>query len=196
MPAAGDKDAFRIGPRLRAIRLDQGLSLRAVAARTGFSASFLSQVELGQVSPSLGSLDRIASSLGASLAGLLSQTRDVPGPILRRKGAPGLRSEWSRATAQSLLPAGTDDSVAAVLIALEPDGRTGKAAGSPAGQELAFCVRGKATLELGAERFTLGQGDSIFYDASLSGVWRNESVRPAEILLLTLRKPRPARKGR
>src|SRR5688572_5782629 len=109
MPHPGDGDTLDIGPRLRAIRRARGYTLRGLAKRTGFSASFLSQAELGQVSPSLGSLDRIAVSLGTSLAALLSRAPDSPGPIVQRSSAPGLRSEWSRATAQSLLPAGNHE---------------------------------------------------------------------------------------
>jgi transcriptional regulator with XRE-family HTH domain len=57
----------RIGEVLRQLRERQGLSLRTLAGRAGFSASFLSQLENGQVSPSIASLDRIAAELGVTL---------------------------------------------------------------------------------------------------------------------------------
>ena len=78
MPSA---NSLHLGPKLRALRLEQNLSLRALAGRTGFSASFLSQVELGQVSPSLLSLDRLATALGLSLPLLLSRPDGHPGAI-------------------------------------------------------------------------------------------------------------------
>jgi len=179
-------DALHLGPRLRALRLEQRLSLRALAGRTGFSASFLSQVELEQASPSLVSLDRIAAALGLGLAALLSPPDGRPGPIVRRQGDAALRSEWSRATAQSLLPTGADERTAVVFVRLEPGGRTGKSPRPPAGKELAFCVRGRPTLVLGAERCALGPRDSVFYDAAQAVVWRNDGPRPAELLLVTL----------
>ncbi|MBA3259711.1 MAG: helix-turn-helix transcriptional regulator [Gemmatimonadales bacterium] len=40
-----------LGESMRRLREEQQLSLRALAERTGFSASFLSQVENGQASP-------------------------------------------------------------------------------------------------------------------------------------------------
>ena len=55
--------SVKLGPRLKAARNAKSLSLRALGERTGFSASFLSQVELGQASPSLASLGRIAVEL-------------------------------------------------------------------------------------------------------------------------------------
>jgi len=188
------RDALHVGPKLRALRLEQHLSLRALAARTGFSASFLSQVELGQTSPSLLSLDRIATTLGLSLPALLSSADGRPGPVLRRKGEAAFHSEWSRAMAQSLLPAGVTGGVMVVFVRLEPGGRTGKSPHPPAGRELAFCVRGRPTLVLGAEPFVLGAGDSIFYDAAQPVVWRNQSARIAELLLVTLPAEGPARR--
>ncbi|MFJ8157029.1 helix-turn-helix domain-containing protein [Streptomyces sp. NPDC094468] len=42
-----------IGPRLRRLRRDRGLTLEALAARTGISVSTLSRLEAGKRSPSL-----------------------------------------------------------------------------------------------------------------------------------------------
>lgn len=182
-----DKHSLQIGSRLRALRLAKRLSLRTLAKQTGFSASFLSQVELEQVSPSLGSLDRIAGALGVSLPALLSPA-EASGPVvLQRKGDPGVRSEWSRATARSLLPADMDDRVAVVLVAIEPGGRTGKGARPRASKELAYCVRGRLTLLLNGERYVLTSGDSVAYGASQPVVWANDGARPAELLLVALR---------
>ena len=42
-----------IGEHIRRLRLEHRLSVRAFAAQTGFSPSFISQLENGQVTPSL-----------------------------------------------------------------------------------------------------------------------------------------------
>ncbi len=187
----GHKDTLEIGPKLRTLRRSQQLSLRALAAKTGFSASFLSQVELGQVSPSIASLDQIAGALGVTFASLLSPPRTVSGPILQRRGARELRSEWSRATAHSLLPEGSDDRVGVVLVALEPKGRTGKTPEPHGGKELAVCIRGRPALLINDQRHELGPGDSIFYDAAQPMLWRNDGARPAEVLLVGLGSGQP-----
>lgn len=43
------------------------MSLRALGEVTGFSASFLSQVENGLASPSISSMEKIAAALGVTL---------------------------------------------------------------------------------------------------------------------------------
>jgi transcriptional regulator with XRE-family HTH domain len=56
-----------IGEHIRRLRSDRRTSVRAFAAQTGFSPSFISQLENGLVSPSLGSLHKIAEALGVTL---------------------------------------------------------------------------------------------------------------------------------
>ncbi len=56
-----------VGEHVRRLRTDGGLSLRALAGQTGFSPSFISQLENGQVSPSISSMERIAEALGVTL---------------------------------------------------------------------------------------------------------------------------------
>jgi transcriptional regulator with XRE-family HTH domain len=56
-----------VGHKLKQRRNELKLSLRALAAETGLSAAFLSQVERGKSNPSLNSLQRIAQSLHVSL---------------------------------------------------------------------------------------------------------------------------------
>jgi XRE family aerobic/anaerobic benzoate catabolism transcriptional regulator len=60
-----------LGMRVRRLRQERRLSRRELAARTGVSERFLSQIESGAGNPSVRSLARIAASLGATPGGLL-----------------------------------------------------------------------------------------------------------------------------
>ena len=53
-----------LGNSLRYLREQKAMSLRALAERTDFSASFLSQIENGQCSPSISSMEKIANAEG------------------------------------------------------------------------------------------------------------------------------------
>jgi XRE family transcriptional regulator, regulator of sulfur utilization len=64
-----------LGRRLRSLRSDRGLKLRAVAATAGISLQYLSEVERGLKLPSLDVLDRLARALDASVIDVL---RGVP----------------------------------------------------------------------------------------------------------------------
>jgi transcriptional regulator with XRE-family HTH domain len=61
----------KLGTLLRAERLAKGLSLRELAARTGVSNAYLSELERGRHEPSLSVLRAIASALDTPLGRML-----------------------------------------------------------------------------------------------------------------------------
>ena len=116
----------RIGEVLRQLREKLGLSLRTLAAQAGFSASFMSQVENGQVSPSIASLEKIAGELGVSLADLFEASQTPTPAVVRGDARPGFTSMWSKARVELLTPSGERRAVAAVAVSLTPGGASGK----------------------------------------------------------------------
>ncbi|WP_027347274.1 helix-turn-helix domain-containing protein [Hamadaea tsunoensis] len=64
-------DTQAIGERLRALRRARHLTLEQLAAASGVSRSMLSDVERGGRTPTVLTLDRIATGLGTSIARLL-----------------------------------------------------------------------------------------------------------------------------
>src|SRR5918998_4527521 len=87
-----------VGPRVKALREAEGLSLRDLAERSGVSAPMLSQVERGETSPTLLVAERIASGLQLRLSQLLRLDEAGAVSIVRRDerragGAGGHRYE-------------------------------------------------------------------------------------------------------
>src|SRR6476661_60688 len=56
-----------LGPRLRAIRLRQGVGLRELARRLNLSPSSISQIETGKIRPSVRTLYALASEFGITV---------------------------------------------------------------------------------------------------------------------------------
>jgi DNA-binding XRE family transcriptional regulator/mannose-6-phosphate isomerase-like protein (cupin superfamily) len=70
----------QLGPRLRGVREDRGLSVRELARRINCSPSLISQIERGLSAPSVGMLYAIASELRTSLDFLFGVA--VPGDAM------------------------------------------------------------------------------------------------------------------
>src|SRR5580765_8580363 len=69
-PAAQKQTAdpqSELGPRLRAIRLRQGVGLRELARRLDLSPSSISQIETGKIRPSVRTLYALASEFGVTV---------------------------------------------------------------------------------------------------------------------------------
>ncbi|MFG6467438.1 helix-turn-helix domain-containing protein [Roseateles sp. BYS87W] len=75
----------RIGRRLHALRTQAGLSLDALAHKSGVSRSNISLIERGQSSPTAVVLDKLSSALGVSVATLFEagESAAPPSPLAR-----------------------------------------------------------------------------------------------------------------
>ncbi|HEV6953336.1 MAG TPA: helix-turn-helix transcriptional regulator [Promicromonospora sp.] len=74
--------AVVVGRRIRALRAEGGLSVAQLGERSDVSRRMLTQIELGQANPSLGTVDRIASALGTTFAALVGVTGEpAPGGV-------------------------------------------------------------------------------------------------------------------
>ena len=80
----------RIARRVAGLRASGGLSLDALAARSGVSRSMISLIERGETSATAVVLEKLAAGLGVALAALFEVERAAPGPLMRR----GEQPEW------------------------------------------------------------------------------------------------------
>ena len=66
---------MKLGERIRQQRKKLGFSLRELGTRTNLTAGFLSQIENDQISPSLNSLQSIATALQVPMFYFLNSVR-------------------------------------------------------------------------------------------------------------------------
>ena len=177
----------RVGDVLKRLREQHGLSLRTLAARVGFSASFLSQVETGQVSPSIASLGRIAGELGVTLGDLFEASHARAAVVVRAGARPGFTSSWSRARIESLTPSGERRPLEAIAVTLDPGGASGKHLEGHVADQFAYVLRGPVTLFLEDDRLTLAGGDAVLIPRKSPHRWQNDGTAPVEVLLASVR---------
>ena len=88
--------AERIGHAVKQRRETAGLSLRALATRSGMSASMISDIERGAKSPTVTSVVRLAQALGVGVAELIDGVSGAaPRILVLRRGEGAGRSEES-----------------------------------------------------------------------------------------------------
>jgi transcriptional regulator with XRE-family HTH domain len=175
-----------LGPAVRRLREAQQLSLRSLAERTGFSASFLSQVENGQASPSISSMERIATALGVSLGEFFQTAGRNPLPVVRADARLVLHSGWSSAQLESLV-GGVGGRLEPVLVTLQSGGTSGSRAYASGREEFALVLEGTVTLTLNDSEQELACGDAVTIRPGALRRWRNPGPQPARILIVTAR---------
>ena len=180
----------RLGHELKRVREATGISLRTLADRAGFSPSFISQVETGQVSPSIASLEQIAATLNVSLAQLFAPPETAEVVLVRADARPSFRSSWSRARIDSLMPTGKHQPLEAIMVTIEAGGSSGKRAAGVACDQLGMIISGQLTLTLAEDTFEMERGDAVLIRARTPHRWQNRGHAMAEVLLVSSRTAR------
>lgn len=161
------------------------MSVRSLATNADFSPSFISQVENGQVSPSISSLERIALALGASISDFFQHAdrEGAAGLVVRASQRRRYESAWSKAQIENLGVQGSK--LRPLLITVAPHGSSGKKPYRRPYDEFAFVLEGAIKLELNGEEIVLETGDAASTPAQKPVRWVNESDRPAKILVVS-----------
>jgi transcriptional regulator with XRE-family HTH domain len=182
-----------LGPRLRAIRLGRGLSLRELARRLDLSPSAISQIETGKMQPSVRTLYAFASEFRVTVDEVLfdqappsergasaSASESMPamaGPglaVQRAVGRPAIALNsgvtWER------LIFWADEDVEFIEATYEPGGASGPddAFVRHNGHEFGYVLSGTLRVVVGFDEFVLQPGDSITFPSSTPHRLSNE----------------------
>ena len=174
-----------LGLRVKALREAMDLSLRDLADRSGVSAPMLSQVERGETSPTLQVASKIAAGLELRLSQLLRLDEDGAVTVVRagerRKGPAGVRGH----SYEILTPPLPGQRAELSEHRLEPGASTGGPGDppmhEPGSRETALICGGSVTFACDGERFELGAGDAVTFDADLPHHFENRGTDAATL---------------
>ncbi|MEU9759381.1 XRE family transcriptional regulator [Streptomyces sp. NPDC047987] len=181
-----EKETLRVGAAIRRRRRSLGLTLAAVATRSGLSVPFLSQIENERARPSARSLDRVAGALETTPARLRAAADSA-------RAVDVVRAAGSRAHAGidavagchgSEEAAGRHGSGAADGVRRVVRGRHQLSALEFTGEldlgrefqhrndEVMYVVRGAAEVEAEGRAYRLEEGDTLFLSGGVRHRWR------------------------
>src|SRR5215510_15698018 len=116
----------RIAERVRELRARQGLSLEALASKSGVSRSMISVIERGESSPTAVVLEKLAAGLGVMLASLFDAPAAGPAsrnPVARRDEQPQWRDPASGYLRRNISPPGVPQPMQIVEVQFPAGGR-------------------------------------------------------------------------
>ncbi len=165
----------QVGPRIKRIRSQRGITLTALAATTGISISTLSRLETGQRRPSLELLLPLAQAYRVPLDDL------VGAPEV---GDPRVRPKPRRVNGRTVLPlTGQPGGMQAWKI-LVPASQTEPQLKAHEGYEWLYVLAGRMRLVLGDHDLALGAGEVAEFDTRVPHWFGSTGKGPAEILSL------------
>jgi len=172
-----------VGLRLRELREQRNLSLRALAETCSISPNTVSLIERGLSSPSVDTLQRLASGLGVPIVAFF-ETEDAQARLVLSQSTNRARSRAPGMTIEHLGSGLADHAFASFLITIEPSTRTRTAPIEHLGAEWVYCLEGLVEYQVEDREYRLEPGDNLLFDASLPHRWRNPGPMQAQMLLI------------
>ena len=173
-----------LAARLREERRRRRYSLRELAEASRLSPTTVHQIEAGRASPSLATLQALASTLGVPLATLFeSDAPPAKAAVLLRAGErPRTRT---RGGALERLATGLPgQGLHGLVVTLEPGGDTGEDAMTHPGHELIFGLAGRCLYDVAGKEYRIGPGDSLLVDSRQPHRGANPGRREVRLLLV------------
>jgi len=179
-----------IGPKVRALRTQQRLSLQQLAMRADVSAAAIHKVERGDMVPTITTLLKLASALGRPIGHFIEDAPQFPlavrttqaGRTPRPNDGDGVQTFPLSGPAEQYA---VDASITVIEAGVQ---RARDAARALPGEEIVYVLDGTMEFQIGDETHALRKGDSLHYRTEHPKRWVNRGRKPARVLWISLER--------
>jgi transcriptional regulator with XRE-family HTH domain len=178
----------QIAARIRALRVDRGLTLDGLARVANVSRAMLSRIERSESSPTAQLLVKLCGGLGINLSALFAEAEGLASPLARRPEQPTWRDPASNYLRRSVSPPRADAAVDIVEVEFPPAERVAFDNQGMAGRtQHVWVLEGTIEIGLGEETFRLEGGDCLWMRLDRPILFRNPTERPARYAVIISR---------
>ena len=177
-----------IGPKLRALRKQAGLSLQQLAVKADVSAAAIHKIEQSGMVPTITTLLKVAGALGRPVAYFVDEEVVSDPTVLIRDGEqrPILTSHTGIGLA-GISGAYGRFYLAGARATVVPGASSGERPMEHPGEELVYLLEGTLEFVVNDETYRLNPGDSLHFRTVQPHFWRNPGTADAVALWMALR---------
>lgn len=172
-----------ISHKIKTLRRQQNLTLKDLSEKSGFSVSFLSQVENGASSLAIMSLKKISDALNVPIIYFFQEYEDhtylVKSEDHKTFELEGTPSKFIRISGD--FPNRTMETL---IVTIAPETEHGQSM-THMGEEFVYVLEGVIIVSIGDTDYLLKAGDSIHYPSTIAHVWKNPLKQEARVLSTT-----------
>ncbi len=172
-----------VGQRLRELRAERHLSIRALAEQSGLAVNTLSLIENNKTSPSVSTLQQISAALKVPITAFF-ETVAPKSSISYVKASQRRIAAFAHGTLQDLGAGLSSRAVEPFLVTLEPSTGSGANPIVHTGHEFVYCLTGRIVYTIEDRTFLLEPGDSLLFESHLPHRWHNADTEPSQSLLV------------
>ena len=187
----------RIAARVKELRAARGLSLDALAGKSGVSRSMISLIERGESSPTAVVLEKLSAALGVTLASLFDAPASAPSalrrgksvasatahdsPVARRRDQLQWQDPASGYRRRNVSPPDIPQPMQIVEVEFPAGARVAFETGARDVRvhQQVWVLEGAIDIRLGSERHRLRQGDCLAMELDRPTMFHNPTRKPA-----------------
>jgi quercetin dioxygenase-like cupin family protein len=147
------------------------------------SPNTISLIERGETSPSVSTLQRLATALGIPITSFFTDPVEKM-QVLVTRSEERARSGSSSVVLESIGYGLEQQACDPFFVTLKPGANSGPHTMIHSGHELVFCLEGEIDYEIASEHHRLRPGDALLFHADLPHRWHNPLDVPARFLLI------------
>jgi transcriptional regulator with XRE-family HTH domain len=178
--------AAAVARNTRRLRRARGWSLDQLAARSGVSKGMLVHVEGARTNPSLGTMCKIAETLGVSLAVLVELHETPAVRVVQPDEAARLWTGLDGSAGDLLVGSDEGHHIELWRWALAPGDHHASEAHAEGTREMLHVIDGTFTLEVDGVRHTVSAGDTATFHADRPHAYANDRKRPVRFVMVVI----------
>lgn len=172
-----------LGQRIRNLRKEKGLTLVDVSEKTGIAQATLSRIETGVMMGTVDSHEKIAEILGIGLPELYSGVDKRYEQIshLTKESERKATHHSAQVQVELLTAESSKKKITPLLITLQGNAKTQQESHDRGVEKFYFILEGSITAVVDGKEYLLKQGETLYFDASLTHQIINEHQKTAKI---------------
>ena len=179
MPAANGDSVSTLGVRMRKQRHRLSLTLQQASEASGVSVGYLSQVERGRATPSLGTLSQIAVALKVDVSYFIHTPR-TQDSLTRANERPRFAVAGSSIEYEKIGADFPGHELSSYIMNVPPGYASEEVVHE--GEEVIYILEGEIVQVVDGGEHIMRPGDSLHYLGSSPHSWSNKTDQPARVL--------------
>jgi Predicted transcriptional regulators len=177
-----------IGPKVKALRKQNGYSLQSLAERADVSAATIHKIEQADMVPTITTLLKIAAALDRPVSYFVEDDdEDLPTVLTKAESRRPIYTSHAGIDLAGITGPYGEFLVAAAVATVIPGATSGSKPMQHPGEELLYMVSGRLEFTVGGVIHVLTPGDSLHFRTQQPHFWRNTSDEDAVAIWMALR---------
>jgi transcriptional regulator with XRE-family HTH domain len=178
-----------IGPKLRELRTQRGLSLQQLAHRADVSAAAIHKIERSGMVPTITTLLKLAAALNRPVGYFVNEDADdnAPAVLIRADERRDVFTSHRGIELEGISGPYGRFFLAGAVATVEPGASSGANPMEHPGEELVFVLDGSLEFEVEGRDFRLARGDAVHFRTDRPHRWKNPGRQDARAVWMALR---------